>query len=300
MAIWRINLKPGAEENVDPRAFCIGGNFLGVGWPVDGGFNDMDWETYERLGMDKYYSQGDKGWWPALNAIRHRMAIGDLCYTRDTNGKYFLGKITGDWRYCGRPENVAADIVNVRDCLWVPIGSIDAVPGKVLNSFRPSRTVQTVYDRTAEFYSSYLYSKLSGSGDFAVPDNINLDLFSLVSPEDCEDFVGLFLQVSLGYRLIPSTCKRDTPKTEFVLKRDGDETAYVQVKQGEAINRDLFDLPNRKIRWFLFSTAGEYEGTADEAKVCLCPEDIRRFVLEHREVMSDRVRYYLDILEECA
>ena len=61
--------------------------------------------------------------------------------------------------------------------------------------------------------------------------DVKLDLFDLIFPEDCEDIVGIYLQEKQGYRLIPSSCKLDTVKTEFVLKT-AEGKAHVQVKQG--------------------------------------------------------------------
>ena len=94
MNVWRITIKTDAVEGVDPRRFCLERNILGVGWPVDGP-QSLDWDTYHALGTAKYYDDGDKGWWPAVNAIRNRMTEGDLCWTRDWEGNYYLGRVAG-------------------------------------------------------------------------------------------------------------------------------------------------------------------------------------------------------------
>ncbi|MDX8411884.1 MAG: hypothetical protein R8K46_08485 [Mariprofundaceae bacterium] len=118
--LWRINIKTAAEEGVDPREFCINNKkILGVGWPVDAE-SGVDWDIYYQLGMEQYYSKGNKGWWPAINAIRNNMQNNDLCWTRDWDGVYYLGRILSDWRriesarYQSEPAYKKADVVNIR------------------------------------------------------------------------------------------------------------------------------------------------------------------------------------------
>ena len=118
MNIWRINLK---SDGVNPREFCLKRNIVGVGWPVDHTNNTLVWKEYYELAMETYYNQPerDKGWWPALNAMKNRMVIGDLVWTRDTKGEYYLGRITSDWRYDTSGEYRDADMVNIRSCEWL-------------------------------------------------------------------------------------------------------------------------------------------------------------------------------------
>ena len=301
MSVWRIILKPDVKENIDATEFCRERHILGVGWPVEDGSKVLEWEDYCRLGSTLYIDgYGDKGWWPALNAIRNRMQNNDLCWTRDSNGIYYLGRIRGDWKYQWENEYKTADLVNIRACKWVDVGSVDAVPGKVLNSFRTRRTVQQVHDNTAENYSKVLYSKLSGTGFYSKPEIEIKNLFSLISPEDCEDLVGIYLQSKFSYTLIPSTCRRDTIKTEFILKNDKGEKAYVQVKQGDVcLNRDDFielTPPSSHDKWFLFSTNNIYDGKLADHIICLEPSEIERFAIEHRNRMSGRVQYFMEFL----
>ena len=76
-----------------------------------------------------------------------------------------------------------------------------------------------------------------------------MDLFALALPEDCEDIVAIFLQGKYGYHLIPSTCRQDTVKTEFLLRKTNCK-AQVQVKQGTvpAAQRSLRLGPGRSLR----------------------------------------------------
>ena len=296
MNIWRINIKTDAIPGVNPHTFCIQNQILGVGWPVNQD-SPLDKDAYYNLGVVRYYNQGDKGWWPAINAVLYRMQSNDLCWTRDRDGNYYIGRIDGEWEYRSEPNYIEADVVNIRPCKWFEIGGVDSVPGKVLNSFRAGRTVQAMddkHDKTVSFYSKLKYNELSGGNAYNLPSDNELNLFDLIWPEDCEDIVGIYLQEKLGYRLIPSTCKNDTLKTEFVLKNTAGRTAYVQVKQNVSLNiNDYAQNLGHLCDWYLFTTNGEYYGGEHAHVHCLNPEDMRNFTLNYRNLMSGRVQTFI-------
>ncbi len=125
-SVWRINLKSAATAGIDPRRFCLDNNCLGVGWAV-GVAHTLDAASYNSAARSLYPT--DKGWFPAVNALQSRMEDGDLCWTRDLDGYYYLGRVTGPWRYESDSEHILADIVNVRSCTWIKVGSVEAVPG---------------------------------------------------------------------------------------------------------------------------------------------------------------------------
>ena len=191
MKLWRITIKTDANEGVDPRSFCLERNILGVGWRVQGA-PFLDWDTYYALAKREYYDQEDGGWWPAVNAIRNKMAEDDLCWTRDWTGNYYLGRVGPSWEYRAEPENLAADVVNIRPCVWSKVGTADSVPGKVVNSFRQGRTVQAVSGETVLFYSQLAFNRARGETvyDLSAFATHSPDLFDLASPDDCEDIVA--------------------------------------------------------------------------------------------------------------
>ena len=296
MRIWRLHLKPGARQGADPMQFCIHYNILGVGWPVKQNA-PLSWDIYWTLGKKKY---GDKGWRTALNAVGRRMAAADLCWIRDRNGNYYIGRVEGDWEYRSTNAYRNAGLVNVRPCRWFRTGGEDSVPGQVLSNFRRGATVQQVRDKTAALYARWKYNQLSGSNLHTIARHgVQLDLFSLISPEDCEDIVGIYLQERHGYKLIPSTCKRDTPKTEFVLRK-ADGKAHVQVRQGRSQVLDTEDFrdsdPSDPCKWFLFTTSGKYTGGKYEHVHCLDPVEMRDFALSNLNLMSSRVQAFVEFL----
>ena len=108
-------------------------------------------------------------------------------------GIYYLGRITGPWAYIATVDHRRADVVNIRQCEWIKVGPVDAVPGKVLGSLsRASRTVQAVDDETVRIFSAYYYNGHTISAFRYELPAVSPDIFSLLSSEDCEDLVALY------------------------------------------------------------------------------------------------------------
>jgi hypothetical protein len=292
--VWRINIKTAAEPGTDPRQFCIDQRCLGVGWRA-GNSETLDWQVYEALARAAY--PNDKGWWPALNALRNRMRDNDLCWTRDIQGIYYLGRIDGPWEYIARPENLRADVVNIRHCEWLKVGPIDAVPGKVVSSFRPNRTAQRVDDETVRVFSAYFYNCHTQSAvQYKIPP-VSPDIFALLSDEDCEDLVALYMQLA-GYVLLASTCKSSTAAYEFVMRHSQTgERAAAQVKTGyHEINMAAYSSFPGKV--YLFSSKGRYTGERGSNIICLSPDDMTAFLHANEHILPERVMVWLAIARD--
>ena len=291
--LWRININPDSRPGIDPRKFCIDEKILGVGWRVDHE-GPVDWETYNRLAKTKY--QNDNGWTKALNAIKERMKQDDLCWTRDLHGLYYLGRVVGEWMYCCDEKHSEADVVNYRNCSWEMPGLVDSVPGKVVNSFIPNSTIQAVHDDSALRYSQFLYNKLSNSRVYPSESINGLEnIFSLISSEDCEDIVGLFLQEK-GYKLIASSCKASTATYEFVLIDNKGNKAVAQVKQGD-VDLNVEDYSGLPSKVFLFTSRGEYTGELPENVEFIKKEKLLEFVDKKRKLMPFRIEKWLNWLD---
>lgn len=292
--VWRIHIKTCAEAGIDPRQFCLDQSCLGVGWPV-GHSETLEWPEYEAQAKGAY--RNDKSWKPALTAVRSRMQDNDLCWTRDTKGIYYLGRIAGPWKYVARPENLRADIVNIRTCEWVKVGLVDSVPGKVVSSFRPNRTVQVVDDETVRVFSAYFYNRNTSSEfQYSLPE-VPPDIFALLSAEDCEDLVGLYMQAN-GYFLIASSCKLATMAYEFVMRhRESGEWAVAQVKNGfEDISIEEYG--GFQGRVFLFTSNGRYTGSPASNVRCLSRDEIKAFIQANEPILPSRVLVWLAIAKE--
>lgn len=303
--LWRINIKPSSKDGVNPRRFCLEKNILGVGWAI-GESDNMTWEEYEDKALEIYYYEdkinfkkkhGSRSWKSAINIIKYNMKIGDLCWTRDQNGVYYLGRIIGEWEYKGTKEYIDADIVNIRKCVWIKIGLIDEVPGKVINSFAARSTVQKVWDNTAVEYSKLLYNQYTSEEKYEL-NLSNKSIYSLLSPDDCENVIGLYLQKERGYYIIPKTNRLDTVKYEFVLKhKDSGEKAIVQVKSGNVpLNIDSFKGLADKV--FLFTTEGSYQGKLNESIEVLNKDTVEEFIFNNIKIMPDVIRTWIKFINK--
>lgn len=289
MKVWRINLKT-AAEGVDPRQFCLQQGILGVGWSVPGD-EAVSWVEY----VAKADAEYGKTWSSAVRGLRDRMEVDDLVWTRDRGGIYWLARVTGEWEYRGSVANRKADVVNVRACTWVGVGPVDAVPGRVANSFR-GRTLQRVGEATIRAFSRFIFNGMVGSSAYS-PEELDCDIYSLLQPDDLEDVVALYLQ-ERGYRIIPSSAKKSTTRYEFVLRhRDDGRKAVVQVKTSASLDaRSYTDLGVDEV--FLFSARGSCSALPESGIICLDPVEIEQFMEANMTIMPDKVRTWFDIRDQ--
>jgi hypothetical protein len=231
--IWRLHIRPGGDE-VRGRILwekslrlCQKQGVLGVGWGVNTTKRrSLTWPEYERHAKRQYGKVSS-----SVSLLANEVSDGDLIWVRDIFGVYFLGRVIGPWRYIGNAENYEADILNLRAVRLKRVGVESHVPGKVIASFRPSRTLQRIDDATVVNYSQYLFNKLTRTKIYKIKP-LQRQIFSLLNDRDCEDVIFVYLQTR-GYVAYPSQRMRDTQSYEYVLvhRRLGYE-AIVQVKTG--------------------------------------------------------------------
>ena len=292
--IWRVHLKSASQEGIDQRQLCFERGLVGVGWQIDYKTVPVTWEEYSTAAEGMY---GDVGWKAALNAMKDRIEQNDLIWTRDWHGNYFLGRVTSDWFYETSEDCAKADVVNVRRCEWHEIGTEEAVPGKVVSSFRPPRAVQIIDDNTVSAFSQAIYNQRSITNLYELEPLINSkDIFSLLSTDDCEDAIAIYLQVNHDYLIIPSSCKRDdTMAYEFVLKsRTNGKTAVVQVKSGKT-QLNISDYSNIDTDVYLFATSGRYYGDPKQNIRTIDPEEIRKFLYEKTNLLPEKIRVWVEL-----
>lgn len=159
MNVWRIHLKP-RKAIKDPRTFCLSNNIVGVGWRIDDTTESCTWEQYKAIAKKKYKNKNN--WKSTLNAFYHRIKINDLIWTKDSQNNYYLGRITSNWFYQGKQENLKADIVNIRGCKWYKVGTVKSIPPKLINYFTPP-TLQRVKNQSLRTDSKDIYNQLSGN-----------------------------------------------------------------------------------------------------------------------------------------
>ncbi|REL32985.1 hypothetical protein DYD21_14310 [Rhodohalobacter sp. SW132] len=297
MNIWRVNIKPASSEGIDPRSFCITRDILGIGWGIETDSETVTWDEYYSNANSLYRLKLNyKGWWPALNALKNRIAEDDLCWTRDLDGIYYLGRITNPyWYYSNKPEFKKADVVNIRDCKWYKVGQVDSVPGTIVNRFTRGRTVEKVGDKngTLREFSKYLFNTISNVQYYRIKQ-VEADFYSLIHSDDCEDIIGLYLQ-SKGYYMIPSSCKKSTVNFEYVLKHKEDgHKAVAQVKKGKVdLNFNNYSELDAKV--YLFTTKGKYLGKPSSNISVIEKEVLQDFVDKNYEILPNKIQTWLGI-----
>jgi len=292
--IWRLHLKSDADEGCDPSEFCTQTNIVGIGWPVEAKkVEALSWDEYCLRARTEY--KDSNGWQAAANAI-HAMKKRDLCWTRTRAGKYWVGRIEGDWEYRNSPENCRTDVYNVRECQWACVGDMHEVPGKIVNSLRASRTLQRVDGESIQLFSMFTSNAVHNGTPYEFRD-VKCDLFSLLCPEDCEDVVGVYLQMN-GYVLYPGTCKADTKQFEFVLRhRETGRLAAVQVKQGHVSIRDE-DYCTFDGDVILFQTEDNYVGPTYPNTHRLTKAQMHDFCKAAFKVLPPRTQRWISLTEE--
>ena len=288
MQVWRIHIKPDADP---AYAFdvCKKQGVVGVGWQVEKKHRDpFDLDTYLDVAKQTYVEH----WKSCKSAVTllAKMACGDLVWTRDASGMYWLARVRGPWEYRDRPDNRRADITNVRPVDLVRIGDVSCVPGKVIASMRSSRTVQRIQGDTIKIYSTYAYAKAKGK---PLPKIGTLDIFELISSQDCEDIIFVLLQ-RRGWVVFPARRLADTMSYEYVLRNIvNGEPAVVQVKTGSACI-DFRILP-KGVRAFVFHPNDMFEGQPTEHTTVLEREEVVSFMRENRMILPPVVTGWMNL-----
>ena len=299
MKIWRLNLKPEPDNTLGLKEvieFCQKNEIAGVGWRDIIIRTDDYWEL--KAHIEETYPDGTTSALKALNAMR-QMDIDDLIYTR-FDGIYFLCRVKSKW-IDSKPtdEHYQYDVYNYVNVEWVNIGTEENVPGKVINSFGPSATVQQVYD--VETISKLLYNNFS-KNDFKYPvDQIGLkDFWQLISSEDLECLIILYLQ-SKGYYIYSTTLKPSTAKIECVMtKNDGSHRCFPQVKRETSLYGKDYEIilhsPFDKI--FLFTTSQNYIKCDNPQIEYISLNEIENFIRTDKNLLPATILNWVRICDE--
>ncbi len=291
--LWRTTVKTGSQDG-KAFEFCLQNNILGVGWCLrntDGTpYIPPSIEECEKKGREQYDSC--RGFVVSIHALKE-MAVDDLIWTRH-NGVYYLCRVLSTWKYNCDAAHIYEDVINYVDVEFHEIGTVEMVPGKVVNSFRASAALQRIKGDVPLKYSEHLYNTITGTQfypDCAVKKEEILDF---LQPEDVEEVVSLYLQLEKGYLLYSSTNKLDTQTYEFVaVARDGSHKAYPQVKTGKTPldGSHYKELTANGDKVFLFTVEGEYKNTA--GMDIIDRKALIDFIYGHKSIMPGRIRQWL-------
>ena len=246
---------------------------LGVGWRLNEYRYISDWAEYEAKASEIHNNLS------TCRYIEKRVNVGDLIWTRDTEGEYYLARALSGWEYWQSQNGVDLDIdiANIFRCDIRKI-EIDSVPGKVVACFRPARTIQEVADPKAREYSKYLWNQLVSEPIYTVDHEGIADIFTMLDDEETEDLVFLYLQ-SQGWFVVPNSRKADTMSYEYLLvdPKTG-QKAKVQVKTGD-VPLNIGDYLKSEEKVFLFQANEIYQGAANENVICITRQEITDFLM---------------------
>lgn len=270
--------------------YCLRNELLGVGWRLTSLANTNV--------SDDYFPDAEKryGKLHVCRYIKKWVTKGDLVWTRDVDGEYYLAQVVSGWEYWMSVEaqEKDIDIANIFRVKFRKV-SLDAVPGKVVACFRPRRTIQEICDERAVEYSKHLWNKLSGENYYVVHTEGFSDIFMMLDDEETEDLVFLYLQ-DQGWFVLPNSRKADTMSYECLLvNRETGGRAACQVKTGNVnLNRDSYSHMSMKV--FLFQPNDRYSGSEQENVVCISRQEMLEFLRRSLHWMPDVIQQKMALI----
>ena len=292
MAVYRIHIRPSGGANNQEMSFeyCLNHGVLGMGWAV-AGVAQLDWDDYIAAAEQTYE-------YKELQPVRylHReVEENDLIWTRDTAGNYYLGRVVSPWEYLATAEALQADIVNICHCELFPVDA-DAVPGRVVASFRAPSTIQAIDSQTVAINSQFRWNRISGYQQYAANHQGITDIYALLDDRETEDAVAIYLQMQ-EWLYVPQSRRPYTMGYEYILiHRQTFERAVVQVKTGNTTQLDRDDFSGFRERVFLFQSYGNYTGSQHAHVECIDPDVLRGFLFNNRNILPQSIEFWVDYL----
>jgi hypothetical protein len=95
MYLFRIHIRPqgGSADMPTTFAYCLKNGILGVGWRTNSNRITKNW--------DEYFNEASQthGNLQVCKYISKWVSEGDLVWTRDAVGQYYLARVTSGWEY---------------------------------------------------------------------------------------------------------------------------------------------------------------------------------------------------------
>lgn len=291
MYVFRIHIRPqgGLAKPELSVSYCLKNSLLGAGWQIPKKEDELiDWNTYEKRAAKKYEDKIS-----GVRYIKKWVSKGDLVWTRDTKGQYYIGQVLSPWEYIDNAKARDADIVNVFRVKFMKVESIDEVPGKIIACFRASRTIQKIANEAAVIYTKKLWNELSGKEEYEI-DKID-SIWNLLSDEQVEDLIFLYSQANNWY-VIPNSRKKDTMAYEFYLiNKSSFKRAIVQAKTGNSyINLD--DYRDNKEIIFLFQPNDCFSGNKRDNMNVVRKEELESFIKQNKKIIPANIlKWFVEI-----
>ena len=297
--VYRIHIRPESAVTQNPFDFCKKNNILGIGWRLDEKNlekfkKESNFENYKKLVLEQYNK--DNGLKKVINCYSE-IEKDDLIWARDRDNIFYICRVTDKWKYNYENDNEVNDIFSYFPVEYVKVGTVEEVPGKVVNSFRPNATLQRIHGESIFEMTKKIYNKKQGEKIYDVKEI--KDFLNFLLAEDVEEIISLYLQLEKNYLIYTSTNKIDTAKYEFVMtSRDGKEKCYTQVKTGNEVldPKDYQNLTENSNKVYLFALGG-YIGKNINNIICLKKDEILDFILKNKEILPNRIKYWIGEIE---
>lgn len=297
-SLWRNRHdRSKTDKSLDTVQFSVREGIVGVDWEVEAEPGEsLSWEEYERRAETVDYTD-DEAWVRSLRAIHEHMDENDLCYTRDASGQFYLGRVTGPWRYEADPEYERHALVNVRDCDWYRIRDPEeTIPTELLKSFGRGSVLQRVKDLRLLAFSQRLYEVMDDREHYDIDLPYTLD--NWLSDDDLRDLLALKLQVNENQLLLPSTVdqKPFLPQGITVNRLSGDRTLYQVQHHHDELPPGAYENDERRVIYL----QREEEPRPDlPGNVEVLPlENLTTVFEDHWELLPRRLRIIGDVLLE--
>lgn len=303
--IWRTKLrsKKDGVDHATQVAYCLDGERVGIGW----GIEHLPSGSSLSAVLDAIRSETSPGWgkvaaW-TVRRFGEDAAIGDFVWTRDLQGRFRLGRISGEYVYENSARAKETDTHQVRAADWAhqPLSDLE-VPGAIIRAFSGTSTsFSRMWNEGARMYTAWLWEKLHGREPRPLRFTPR-QILEQLEPYDLEDLIYTWMQVCENYLALPKARRTDTPAYEWtMLHRRRHTAAIVQIKSGEQ-GVDLEALaaaaPNKETELFAFATNGEYFGTPIREVHCVDLDEILEFVAENPRLLPPRVRTWFELATE--
>lgn len=301
ISIWRLQTNTDNETGQSVSDYCINNGVLALGWSlkdshlankgllddliksranISEGTEDESFNKYEDyVNQNNIYKSISN-----ITRLKTQIKPYDLIWMRN-NGVYWLGLVGEHSRYFYDSSEMALsmDASNQRtDIRWIEVGGESDVAGVITTSFIKGHTLQTINQEGVVEFSKYvintLYKHVYELERFS---NNPKTLFNLISPNDCEDVLCMWLNKKYGYVTVPSTCKTSTQLYECVLINPEDtekKEIYIQVKKGD-VDLNYSDYRDLDGEVWLFTTNGKINGEKYPNMNAVDPKTIYDFIM---------------------
>lgn len=300
--LWRAKVRSelAGVVHADAVEYCWDQNVIGTGWGLEGLPDGAPFDQVYEAVKNRNEPRWGRRTALMLRRLAEEAAVGDFVWTRDTSGRYLLGRIAGPYRYDASGAARAVDLYNVRPARWAPRRLNDLeVPGAVIRTFvGPGPAWCRIHDAGARRLTPYLWEMLNGNDPPALELSQREVLTSCLDPADVEDLIYVWLQVERDYIALPRTRQPATPAYEWtMIHRQTRRRAIVQVKTG-GTPVDLQELANAVVDdetdTYAFATSGSYEGPRELVTEIIDPEEVLSLARAQPTLLPARVRSWFE------